>query len=143
MRLLVVEDDPDLNRQLVSALTEAGYAVDKATDGEEGHFLGDPLLRIVRRPVAELKHRIGPLLSATTSSSGGGVGERAASLSAITGMIARAAGMLASPGKDPVVRLRKRLGIDPAELERLEQEVEIEVRAAVQAGRDSSEEAAS
>ncbi|MTH98931.1 response regulator transcription factor [Roseibium sp. RKSG952] len=41
MRILVVEDDADLNRQLVSALTEAGYAVDSATDGEEGHFLGD------------------------------------------------------------------------------------------------------
>ncbi len=41
MRLLVVEDDPDLNRQLVAALTEAGYAVDTAFDGEEGHFLGD------------------------------------------------------------------------------------------------------
>ncbi len=41
MRLLVVEDDPDLNRQLVTALTEAGYAVDTAFDGEEGHFLGD------------------------------------------------------------------------------------------------------
>ncbi|HMM13952.1 MAG: response regulator transcription factor [Parvibaculum sp.] len=41
MRLLVVEDDPDLNRQLVTALTEAGYVVDKAMDGEEGHFLGD------------------------------------------------------------------------------------------------------
>ncbi len=41
MRLLVVEDDPDLNRQLVSALTEAGYVVDTAKDGEEGHFLGD------------------------------------------------------------------------------------------------------
>ncbi len=41
MRLLVVEDDPDLNRQLVSALAEAGYAVDAAFDGEEGHFLGD------------------------------------------------------------------------------------------------------
>ena len=41
MRLLVVEDDPDLNRQLVSALQEAGYVVDSATDGEEGHFLGD------------------------------------------------------------------------------------------------------
>ena len=41
MRILVVEDDPDLNRQLVSALTDAGYVVDKATDGEEGHFLGD------------------------------------------------------------------------------------------------------
>ncbi len=41
MRLLVVEDDPDLNRQLVSALQDAGYVVDKARDGEEGHFLGD------------------------------------------------------------------------------------------------------
>ena len=41
MRLLVVEDDPDLNRQLVTALQEAGYVVDSASDGEEGHFLGD------------------------------------------------------------------------------------------------------
>ncbi|VAV95936.1 hypothetical protein MNBD_ALPHA08-483 [hydrothermal vent metagenome] len=41
MRLLVVEDDPDLNRQLFDALTDAGYVVDKALDGEEGHFLGD------------------------------------------------------------------------------------------------------
>ena len=41
MRLLVVEDDPDLNRQLVAALEEAGYVVDSASDGEEGHFLGD------------------------------------------------------------------------------------------------------
>jgi len=37
----VVEDDADLNRQLVQALGEAGYAVDSAHDGEEGHFLGD------------------------------------------------------------------------------------------------------
>jgi two-component system OmpR family response regulator len=41
MRLLVVEDDPDLNRQLVTAFTDAGYVVDTAKDGEEGHFLGD------------------------------------------------------------------------------------------------------
>ncbi len=41
MRILVVEDDPDLNRQLVGALGDAGYAVDSATDGEDGHFLGD------------------------------------------------------------------------------------------------------
>jgi two-component system, OmpR family, response regulator len=41
LRLLVVEDDKDLNRQLVEALQQAGYAVDRAFDGEEGHFLGD------------------------------------------------------------------------------------------------------
>jgi DNA-binding response OmpR family regulator len=41
VRLLVVEDDKDLNRQIVAALTRAGYAVDRAFDGEEGWFLGD------------------------------------------------------------------------------------------------------
>jgi two-component system, OmpR family, response regulator len=41
VRALVVEDDPDLNRQLVAALTEAGFAVDKAMDGEEAYFLGE------------------------------------------------------------------------------------------------------
>jgi two-component system OmpR family response regulator len=41
MRVLVVEDDKNLNRQLCEALTDAGYAVDRAFDGEEGHFLGD------------------------------------------------------------------------------------------------------
>lgn len=41
MRILVVEDDTNLNRQLKDALTEAGYVVDVAFDGEEGHFLGE------------------------------------------------------------------------------------------------------
>jgi two-component system, OmpR family, response regulator len=41
MRILVVEDDVDLNRQLVTSLTDAGYVVDKALDGEEGHYLGE------------------------------------------------------------------------------------------------------
>jgi two-component system OmpR family response regulator len=41
VRLLVVEDDKDLNRQIVTALENAGYAVDKAFDGEEGLFLGE------------------------------------------------------------------------------------------------------
>jgi two-component system OmpR family response regulator len=41
MRILVVEDDKDLNRQISEALTDAGYVVDRAYDGEEGHFLGD------------------------------------------------------------------------------------------------------
>jgi two-component system, OmpR family, response regulator len=41
VRLLVVEDDKDLNRQIFAALTRAGYAVDRAFDGEEGWFLGD------------------------------------------------------------------------------------------------------
>ncbi|MDF1607268.1 response regulator transcription factor [Hoeflea sp. YIM 152468] len=41
MRILIVEDDKDLNRQLADALGEQGYVTDRAYDGEEGHFLGD------------------------------------------------------------------------------------------------------
>ncbi len=41
MRILLVEDDPDLSRQLKLALDDAGYAVDHAADGEEGHYLGE------------------------------------------------------------------------------------------------------
>ncbi|GJE43941.1 response regulator transcription factor [Methylobacterium soli] len=41
MRLLVVEDDRDINRQVVNALEEAGYVADKAFDGEEGAYLGE------------------------------------------------------------------------------------------------------
>ena len=40
MRLLVVEDSPDLAQQLRAALAEAGFAVDLAMDGEEGLHLG-------------------------------------------------------------------------------------------------------
>ena len=41
MRILVVEDEADLQRQLKAALEDAGYVVDQASDGEDGHFLGD------------------------------------------------------------------------------------------------------
>ncbi len=36
MRLLVVEDEPDLLRAIWSYLTDDGYAVDMATEGQEG-----------------------------------------------------------------------------------------------------------
>ena len=41
MRILLVEDDRNLNRQIASALAQAGYAVDKAFEGEEAKFLGE------------------------------------------------------------------------------------------------------
>src|SRR5271165_1958401 len=38
MRILTVEDEPDLLRSLAQALREEGYAVDTANDGEDGLF---------------------------------------------------------------------------------------------------------
>lgn len=39
MKVLVVEDEPLLSRELVRSLSDAGYAVDPATDGERADFL--------------------------------------------------------------------------------------------------------
>ena len=41
MRILVVEDEPDLLRSIAQALREEGYAVDTATNGEDGLFSGE------------------------------------------------------------------------------------------------------
>jgi len=41
MRLLIVEDEPELAGQLESAMTQAGYAVDVAADGEDAWHLGE------------------------------------------------------------------------------------------------------
>ena len=40
MRLLLVEDDDGLRRELVPRLTAAGFAVDEADNGVDGEFLG-------------------------------------------------------------------------------------------------------
>lgn len=41
MRLLLVEDEPDLSRQMKGVFEDAGYAVDVSFDGEDAHFLGE------------------------------------------------------------------------------------------------------
>jgi two-component system OmpR family response regulator len=41
MRILVVEDEPQLNLRIEQALEGAGFVVDVAFDGEEGLFLGE------------------------------------------------------------------------------------------------------
>lgn len=41
MRVLVVEDDVHLTRQLTAALEAVGYSVDVARDGEDGQLLGE------------------------------------------------------------------------------------------------------
>lgn len=42
MRVLIVEDDPSLRRQLCDRLTAEGYAIDTAADGEEAAFKAKP-----------------------------------------------------------------------------------------------------
>ena len=41
MRILVVEDEPTLNAQLVQAISAGGHTVEAALDGVQAHYLGD------------------------------------------------------------------------------------------------------
>jgi acetoin:2,6-dichlorophenolindophenol oxidoreductase subunit alpha len=122
----------------------AGGMIDRARSGRgpgflratcvrpDGHFLGDPLLRIARRPLAELTPRAGPLASAATASGGASVGERAAGLGEIAAILGRAARTQLGSARDPVARLRRRLPIASDALARLESEVEAVVAKAVE-----------
>lgn len=114
----------------------AGEMIDSARGGRgpaflratcvrpEGHFLGDPLVRMARRPVAELTPRMGPLTAAAASTRGASVPRRAASLGRITAMLGRTARTHIGPSHDPLQRLRKRLAIASDQLAELEQAVE-------------------
>jgi pyruvate dehydrogenase E1 component alpha subunit len=97
----------------------------------DGHFLGDALVRIARHPIRGMSERAGPLTRAVTDRDGGSVFERAASLAVLTGAIGRSASSQVRRRRDPVRRLRGRLGLDRGRLRSLEGEVEAEVQAAV------------
>jgi TPP-dependent pyruvate/acetoin dehydrogenase alpha subunit len=120
---------------------EAKKGVDRARRGQgptflhatcqrpEGHFLGDPLLRIVRKPVDELKSKVGPLVKAATSGAGASVGGRAASLGSIVNMLGRAGKMRKLGRHDPLHKQAKRLANE--ERQRVDEAIHEEVAAAV------------
>ncbi len=90
----------------------------------EGHFLGDPLVRMSRRPVAEGREAIGNIAAAVFSRGGGGVGERAAGVAAILKTMKQARGSTLSQGSDPLERARKTLGAAGDDLARIEESID-------------------
>lgn len=123
---------------------EAAVMLDRARSGRgpsflratcirpQGHFLGDPLIRMVHKPVAELKPRTGPLVSSAIGSGGASIPQRVASIVRIMAMIGRAARTQLGNSYDPVLRMRKNLKITSAELAELEDDVELAVKNALE-----------
>jgi TPP-dependent pyruvate/acetoin dehydrogenase alpha subunit len=76
----------------------------------QGHFLGDPLLRIVRRPVKEL-WKISPgLIKSSTRLKGATIKERVESLKDVLSLLKRTVKERYSEEYDPLSVLLKRLG---------------------------------
>ena len=97
----------------------------------EGHFLGDPLLRISRHPVREIKKVAGPLLKSVVKVKGASVSGRTGGLGTVTSLISKSTREHVFAKKDPIKIVRERLKIDKDRLKQVEESVSEEIEAAV------------
>ncbi len=121
----------------------AGKAIKRARAGKgptflkaacshpEGHFLGDPLLRVSRHPVKEIKKIAGPLLKSVTKAGGASPIKRTGGLGTVTSLISKTTKEQTLGQKDPLKRVRKRLGAGKDRLAELEESVNAEIKKVV------------
>jgi len=101
----------------------------------DGHFLGDPLLKMARNPVAEGRDTFGRVISAAVSREGGGFKDRAGGMARMMSAMAKARRVPLRLGKgDPMTVARKALRKFPEECDRIDREAFEEIGAAVAAG---------
>lgn len=97
----------------------------------EGHFLGDHLVRIARRPAGELAAMSGPLLKSVATVKGASLKARAGSLLSIVALIGKSFRERAAGSKDPIAVSRKMLSQESERLDNLEEKVAREVSEAI------------
>jgi pyruvate dehydrogenase E1 component alpha subunit len=105
----------------------------------EGHFLGDPLLRIARNPVKEMKKVAGPLMKSVTRVKGGPVTKRTGSLGKVTALIGKTTRDQFLDQKEPLKIIRSKLKKDKTRLKKIEESVKEEVRKVVAEAVNSAE----
>ena len=94
----------------------------------EGHFLGDPLLRIARNPVKEMKKIAGPLLKSVTKVKGASVTKRTGGLCTVTSLISKTTKEQVFNQKDPLRIVRGKLKAEKVRLQALEDKINEEIR---------------
>jgi len=98
----------------------------------EGHFLGLPLIRIIRDPFRELPKIAGPLIRSFLRPGGGSLRERFEGVKIVVSTILST---LRDPRRqsdnDPIELTRKKLMSDPARLQELDKQIEAEISAVV------------
>jgi pyruvate dehydrogenase E1 component alpha subunit len=100
----------------------------------DGHFLGDPLLRMARQPIAEGKSTFAKVISSAASPGGGGLKDRAAGMTRMMSVIARARRAPTRERRgDPMLAARKAMKKQETERDRIDAEVAAEIESAVKA----------
>jgi pyruvate dehydrogenase E1 component alpha subunit len=100
----------------------------------EGHFLGDAMVDIPRRPVREMLPMVWPMTRSFLRIRGAPLRERIASLRMILSTLVRSGqDLVAAQERDPLNRTRKALASEPQRLQSLETEVAFEIAQVVEA----------
>lgn len=99
----------------------------------DGHFLGDPMVRMARRPLTDGRETLGEIAD-TVTRRGAGPLERAGGMLHMAGLMVRArTGAERESRGDPIRKARKALTRDPETRDRIEREVRDEIAAALTA----------
>jgi pyruvate dehydrogenase E1 component alpha subunit len=88
----------------------------------EGHFLGDPLIRVARNPLGEMKKLSGPLLKSTLKTKGASGKERSKSLGNVVGAISKTMKNQLLIQKDPLQNMLDKNFIDQEKAKQVEVE---------------------
>lgn len=104
----------------------------------EGHFLGDPLLRIARNPMREMKKVAGPLMKSVTRVKGGSVTKRTGGLGKVTALIGKTTRDQFFDHKEPLKITRRKLKKDKTRFQKIEAKVQEEIRKVVSEALDIS-----
>jgi pyruvate dehydrogenase E1 component alpha subunit len=99
----------------------------------EGHFLGDPLLRVVQKPLQQMKDMTVPLLRSVIAKNGLPLRERVSGLGTTISLISQAVKDQHGKRRDPLELTRSRLAKDTRRLEELHKEVDQEITQTVEA----------
>jgi acetoin:2,6-dichlorophenolindophenol oxidoreductase subunit alpha len=94
----------------------------------EGHFLGFPLIRMIRNPLKEIPGIAVPLTKSFLHPGGAGLGERLSGLkTVIKAVLATLRDPRRDPANDPIRHARITLQSDPVRLQELEDQVAEEI----------------
>ena len=94
----------------------------------EGHFLGLPLLRIIRNPFRELPKIAGPLIRSFLRPGGGSLRERFEGMKVVVStIISTLYDPRQNSDNDPIMLARNTLMSDPVQLQELDKQIEAEI----------------
>ncbi len=93
----------------------------------EGHFLGDPLIRISRQPMKEMKKMAGPLLKSVIKIKGSSIFQRSASLGKVSATLGKTLKSQTLKSHDPLQILRDQLKSDKERLIKTENIIKNEI----------------